>query len=154
MRVRINFFGGWRQFVARPFEQEDLPRRRTPFDLGVRIGNGCLLQVRIDRLASLLVNRLHGNFNVHPGAIREPVFRVGELSLFQDFSAVAFHIDLEDHFERRLLGLGLADHPDRLAGGLQAVHAGRRDANPLLPTGLLDPVEFGPVEKLGKDPVD
>ena len=46
------------------------------------------------------------DFNVHPGAIREPVFRVGELSLFQDFSTVAFHIDLEDHFERGLLGLG------------------------------------------------
>src|SRR5690606_19711301 len=63
-------------------------------------------------------------------------------------------VDLDLVVVGRLLGADLRDDLYWLAGGLHAVHAGGRDADPLLPAALPQAMKLAPVEQLAEDQWD
>ena len=69
----------------------------------------------------------------------------------EDLRLVPLRVDLNFVVVGRLLRVDPRDDLHRLAGRLHAVHAGRADADALLPAALPQPVELRAVQQLAED---
>ncbi len=138
-------------------------------DSHVRVGNRRLFQVFVHAAPAPLVDRLQldrdprsvidvdpfnpmlGNQFFAPRTRRN----VDTLApSVQDLRVVPLGVDLDLVVVRRLAAGDLGDDLDRLAGGQQAVHPGRADADPLLAAAHPQPVELGAVQQLAEDQRD
>ena len=115
----------------------------------VRIGDGRLLQIDLDRVRPLLIVALH--LHLDPRAVRTVPL---QLLLLVDVRLVPGGIDRDVHFRGKLLALDAADDVQRLADGELPVHAGSRDPHALLAARLAELVEFRAVEELAEDARD
>ena len=112
----------------------------------MRVGRGRLFQVFVHAPEPALVDALQLDF--HPRALRHvPLDRL----LLEDLRLVLGGVDDDLVVVSRLLGRDAGGDADRLAGGQVAVHAGRADADALLASAHLQPVELAAVEQLAED---
>src|SRR5262249_8343701 len=144
--MRLDLARGGRQLLERPREFLRLRLRRDVRQLDVWIRDDRLLDVLVHRRAALLVATLH--LERH---LRAPRRLPGDLFLLEDARLVLLGVDLHLEVVRGRAGAGARDDLHRLAGGELAVHAGRRDADALLPAALSQPMELRAVQELRED---
>src|SRR2546426_337807 len=145
--VRLDLTWRWRELVVGPPMLLGFSFRGAVRQLDVRIGNDRLLDVLVHRGAPLLVTALdlHG----HLGSAGE---LPGDLLLLQNPRLVLLGVDLHFEVVRGRPRTGAGDDLDGLAGRELPVHAGRRDADALLPSAHAQPMELRPIEQLREDP--
>ena len=113
----------------------------------MRVGDGHLLQVLLDRLAPAGVTRLQ--LDLHARAVRAvPV----HLFLFHHGRLVLLRVEQQLAAVRLAARRGARDDPRRLPGRQLAVHPRRADADALLPARHAHPVELRAVEQLAENP--
>ncbi len=144
--MRLDLLRLRRQLLDRPRILPLLAIRRVVHEPHVRVGDGHLLDVLVDRGAALLVAAL--DLQRHLGAAR--VLPVDLLAL-EDPRLVLLGVDLHLEEVGGRPRAGARDDLHRLAGGELCVHAGRRDADALLAAAHAQPVELRAVEQLGED---
>src|SRR5256712_5796672 len=145
--VRLDLGWRWRELVVCPPLLFGFAFRGAVRQLYVRIGDDRLLDVLVHRGAPLLVTALdlHG----HLGPAGE---LPGDLLLLQNPRLVLLGRDLDFEVVRGRPRTGAGDDGDGLAGRELPVHAGRRDADALLPSAHAQPMKLGPIEQLREDP--
>ena len=131
---------------------------------GMRIGDRRLLQIFLDAAAAALelclhldrdpramVDRIIAVVGRHPfdGVLGHQIGphlagrQIDPLALaVEDLGFVGFGVDPQFVVVGRFLGRGLRDDLHRLAGGEHPIHAGRRDADPLLAAAHAQAMEF------------
>src|SRR5207247_10094555 len=108
-----------------------------------RRGNDGLLDVLVDGGAPLLIPAL--DFHGHLGSTRG---LPGDLLLLQNQPLVLLGVDLDLEVLSGRPRTGAGGDLHGLAGGELPVHAGRRDAHPLLSSAHAQPVDVGPIQEL------
>src|SRR5262249_36455397 len=144
--MRLDLARRRRQLLERPREFLGLTLRRHVRQLDVGIGDDRLLDVLVDRRTALLIPALHLQRHLR-AARRLP----GDLLLLEDAWLVLLGVDLHLEVVRGRACTGARDDLHRLAGSELTVHAGRRDADALLPAALPQPMELRAVQELGED---
>ena len=174
MRLDLLGFGG--QLVARPLQDPLRPVGALEMDPGMRVGDRRLLQVLLDAPAAALELRLH--LDRHAGAVvdrlalvvgGDPLDRVLLHQLgpdlagrdldplppaVEDLGLVGLGVDPQLVVVGVIPGAGLGDDLHRLARREHAVHAGGRDADPLLAAAHPQPMKLRAVEELAEDQRD
>jgi hypothetical protein len=136
---------GW-QLVDRPRVLPGLSLGSVIDELDMRIGDGRLLEILVDRRAALLIAPL--DLERHLGAPRVlPV----DLLVLEDPRLVLLGVDLDLEVVRARPRARARRDLYRLAGRELRVHPGGGDADPLLATAHAQPVELRAVEELGED---
>ena len=146
-------------------------RGRHELDTGVRVGDGGEFEELIDAGAALLVTAFKFDGDAAAGGVisrvEEPrIARSGTkrlvllrreilgLGIEGDLGAVGLGVHRQFDVLGGLLRAGAGVNHHGLAGGDQAVHAGRGDANALLAAGHFQAVELGPEEEPAEDVLD
>jgi hypothetical protein len=144
--VRLDLAGLRRQLVDGPRILARLAFRRLVDEPHVRVGDGRLLEILVHRGAALLVPPLDLERHLR-AAMALPV----DLLVLEDPRLVLLGVDLHLEVVRRRPGAGAGDDLHRLPGGELCVHAGRGDADPLLPAAHAQAMELRAVQQLGED---
>ena len=147
--MRLDLLRLGRQLVDRPRILPRLALRRVVDELHVRVGDGGLLEVLVHRGAALLVAPLDLERHLR-AALVLPV----DLLVLEDPRLVLLGVDLDFEVVGGAARAGARDDLHRLAGGEQAVHAGRGDADALLAAAHAQAVELRAVEQLAEDQRD
>jgi hypothetical protein len=143
--VRLDFTRLWRQLLDRPGIFFGFSLRGVVDELDVRIGNGNLLEILVHRGPPLLVAAF--DFEGHLGsAMVLPI----DLFSLENPRLVLLGIDLDFEVVSRRPRARARDNLHRFADCQLRIHAGSRYADALLSAAHAQPVEFGPVEKLGE----
>ena len=174
--MRLDLLRLRRQVVGGALEDPFRAVRPLKVEPRMGIGDRRLLQILLDAAAAPLKLRLH--FDRHPRAVVDRLslvvfgnpldgvllhqFRatlaggdVDALSLaVEDLGLIGFGVDPQFGIVGGMLGVDLGDDLHRLARGEHAVHAGGRDADPLLAAAHPQPVELRPVEQFAEDQRD
>ena len=143
--VRLDFTRLRRQLLNRPGIFFGLSLRGVVDELDVRIGNGDLLEILVHRGPPFLVASL--DFEGHLGAAM--VLPIDLFSL-ENPRLVFLGVDLDFEVVSGCPRAGARGNLYRFAGCELRIHAGRRYADALLSAAHAQPMEFGPVEKLGE----
>ena len=125
--MRFYLYRSRRELLDAAGEAKLVALRVLVDDGEVRIGDGRLLQIDLDRVRPLLIVALH--LHLDPRTVRTVPF---QLFLAVDVRLVPGGIDRDMHFRGKLLALDAADDVQRLADGELPVHACGRDPHALL----------------------
>ena len=127
VRVGLDFCRSGRELPGAAGETDLFALRVLVGDCQVRIGDGRLLQINLDRVRPLLIVALH--LHLDPRAVRtvplQPFLAV-------DVRLVLGGVNRHIHFRSKFVALDAADDMQRLADGELAVHPCGRDPHPLL----------------------
>ena len=147
--MRFDFLRSRRKLVGAAGETHLLALRVLVDDRHMRIGDGGLLQIDVNRMRPLLIVALHLHLDSRP--VRAVPFQP---FLPVDVRLVLGGVDRHIDFRRKLIALDAADDVQRLADGELPVHSRSRDPHPLLAARLAELVEFRAVEELAENACD
>ena len=153
-RMGLDLLGVRRQFLDGSVEEDLLAGRRAVLDAGVRVRDRGLLEIFVDRLASLEMPPLEFDRDLGAVSVWEAIGLARTLLVADDVGAIAGGVHLQDHLVHRRLGGGAAEDDHRLAGRHEAVHAGRGDSDALLAPAHLQAMELGSVQQATEDVLD
>ena len=127
VRMGLDFYRSSRKLPGAAGETDLFSLRVLVGDGEVRIGDGRLLQINLNRVRPLLIVALHLHLDSRP-------VRTVPLQplLLVDVRLVLGGVNRHIHFRGKLIALDAADDVQRLADGELPVHSRSRDPHPLL----------------------
>ena len=143
--MRLDLLRQRRKHVDVALEADLFTRRIAIDQRHMRIGDGGLLQIDLDRVRPFLIVALHLHFN--SGSVGAVPRRA---SLSVDIGLVPDRIDRNMKFGGELVSLDAAEDMERLGEGELRIHARSRNSHALLAARLAQFVEFRPVEELAE----
>ena len=170
VRVRLDFLRLGRKLIGHPGIFHPVAVGIDVMDRHVRIGDGGLFEIIVDAAAAALVAGLQLDRDARavldallpldPVLLDELVAQAVGRNLdavaaaVENLRHVPLRVDLDFVIMGRIAPRDLRDDLDRLAGGQQAVHARRADADALLAAAHPHAVELRAVEQLAEDQRD
>ena len=145
----LDFLRPRRKLLGAAGETDLFSLRVLVGDRQMRIGDGGLLQIDLNRVRPLLIVALHLHLDSRP--VRTVPFQP---FLLVDVRLVLGSVDRHIHFRGKLIALDAADDMQRLADGELPVHSRSRDPHPLLAARLAELVEFRAIEELAENACD